>query len=363
MGRRDISARDMARAELQRGERLLWASRPSPVALAASRRGYLWGGLIFFWFSVLWEAGVLCTADTDSKPLFLLWGIPFIFVGAGLTLYAPVSLWLAHRMVYAVTDRRLLILHHVPRRCVESFWPADIHMLAVTERANGRGDIRFWECVVRADDDGKVTRDQGFFGIAHVRMVARIAGRLRGSTADMPIPASALAPVELPDRMTSLLAPQEVVLWAGCQGRTSDLPGKIFGLAMLVLFVAIAAHGPLNVAISRHLSFSLESLTPFILIGLVGYGVVAQMLPILGLGRDAYAVTDRRLIVVPRQPFGEPRSIPLPDITGIRRFEHWDGTGDIRFWHREANRDGFCKDGLFGIADARDVEALLARRP
>src|SRR5262249_11589452 len=359
MGKRDISARDMARAELQRGERLLWARRPNPVALAASRRGDLWGGLFFFGFSVLWEAMAARSADAD--PLFLLWGIPFILIGAGMVLYAPVSLWLARRMVYAITDRRLLILHRVPRHCVESFWPADIHMLAVTERANGRGDIRFWECIVRADDDdGTVTRDQGFFGIPHVRMVARIADRVRGSTADRSSPATALAPIELPDRMTSLLAPQEVVLWAGRQERTSDLPGKVFGLAMLVLFIAIAAHGPLDVAASRRLSFTLESLAPAVLIGIVGYGLVTHLLPILGFGRNTYAVTDRRLIVVPRHAFAEPRSIPLADITGIRRFERSDGTGDIRFYRRrEANGDGFCNDGLFGIADARDVEALL----
>lgn len=54
------------------------------------------------------------------------------------------------------------------------------------------------------------------------------------------------------------------------------------------------------------------------------------------------------------------------NISGIERTSRPDGTGDICFHHLVKRGTGdeaeYATNGLFGIADARDVEALLARR-
>ncbi len=110
----------------------------------------------------------------------LLWGVPFILGGAGMVLYAPASLWLAHRIVYAVTDRRLMIVHDLAGRWVESFGRSDINALDIAERSDGSGDVVFWERVVRGEESDE-TRRRGFFGIAAVRDVARLVDELRQS--------------------------------------------------------------------------------------------------------------------------------------------------------------------------------------
>jgi hypothetical protein len=167
---------ETARAALQPGETLLWADRPDPRVLARARlpqtiRGVL--GLVviggFLWLSFIpdWPGG--------------LRGLLFaIFIGAAL-LYA---LWLAAapllaprvaaQTVYAVTDRRVLMLEDWPRRRLRAFGPADLDDTLVTTAAPGLGIVVFvnrklpwWQRGL-----GNNYRIEAFFGIADAQQVA-----------------------------------------------------------------------------------------------------------------------------------------------------------------------------------------------
>ena len=351
---------------MQPGELLRWGGRPGPAALVRSRQKFLWGGLLFLAFSVLWEMGVWFGDVVYPRPLVLLWGIPFILCGAGLVLYAPASFWLARRMTYAVTDRRLLILHGFPRRRIESFWPADINVLAVTERAGGRGDIIFQQRVVRSEEDSETCRC-GFFGVAAVRDVARLVDDLRGSAGDRADPkVAAIRPGDLPYRVAALLIPGEAALWCGRQGRIDGLGDRIFRLAMALLFAAIVFGGELADGMHRWLPLSSWSFIPVIIAGAIGWHLLSELAGLFGARRNLYVLTETRLIILPPWPFAEPHSFSLANIGGIERTSRPDGTGDICFHHLVKRGKGdeaeYAAGGLFGIADAREVEALLARR-
>ena len=176
---------ETARAALQPGETLLWADRPDPRVLARARlpqtiRGVL--GLVviggFLWLSFIpdWPGG--------------LRGLLFaIFIGAAL-LYA---LWLAAapllasraaaNTVYAVTDRRVLVLEHWPRQRRRAFGPADLDDTLVTTAAPGLGIVVFvnrklawWQRGL-----GNNYRIEAFFGIADAQAVAERIDALKAT--------------------------------------------------------------------------------------------------------------------------------------------------------------------------------------
>jgi len=362
----DVSCGELVRAEMQPGEQLLWAGRPGAAALVRSRQSFLWGGLLVLAFSVFWEMGAWFEQVASPRPLFLLWGVPFILCGAGLALYAPASFWLARRMVYAVTDQRLIILHGFPHLRTESFWPADINILTVTERTDGRGGIIFRERVVRDHEGDSTTLRDGFFGIAAVCDVARLIDDLRRSGGKAVPEIAAIRSGDLPDRIAALLIPGEAVLWFGRQGRIDGLGRRIFGLAMAVLFAAIVFGGPWDHQTLFRLPLSWSLIPSVLIAGFIGWHLLTELAGLLGAGRDLYVLTERRLIMLPPWPFANPRSFGLANISGIERVSLPDGTGDIRFHHLVKRGIGaeaeYATSGLFGIADAREVEELFARR-
>jgi len=104
---------DVLTAELQgrldQGEQILWTGRPQQGLLL--RKGELLGipfSVLWCGFAIFWESQVL----THNAPwFFALWGIPFILIGVYLVVGRfVVDAWRRQRTVYAVTDRRALIL-------------------------------------------------------------------------------------------------------------------------------------------------------------------------------------------------------------------------------------------------------------
>ena len=93
---------------LRPGERILWRGRP------VARRFILRGSLLvipftFVWFAfaIFWEASAL----TSRAPgFFALWGLPFIAVGAYISVGRFFVAWReAQRTAYVLTDQRILV--------------------------------------------------------------------------------------------------------------------------------------------------------------------------------------------------------------------------------------------------------------
>ncbi|HKP84987.1 MAG TPA: hypothetical protein VJZ26_02750 [Blastocatellia bacterium] len=169
----DFESQQTAQAQLEPGERLLWYGKPDP------RRGLLvtiplmlfaipWTG-----FSLFWMAAASGFAFVESEPgwdsLFALFGVPFVLVGLGL-LTSPYWLYKKAKLtVYALTNRRAMIITGHATRKIQSFAGGDIGLIERTERANGRGDVIFATVETK-----KNSQQVGFMGISDARRVERL---------------------------------------------------------------------------------------------------------------------------------------------------------------------------------------------
>jgi hypothetical protein len=135
---------------------------------------------------------------------------------------------------------------------------------------------------------------------------------------------------------------------------------------MGLLFVAIVFGGELADGLDRWLPLSRWSLIPVVIAGAIGWHLLSELAGLFGARRNLYFLTETRLIVLPPWPFAGPHSFSLTNVSGIERTSRPGGTGDIRFQYLVKRGKGdeaeYTTGGLFGIPDAREVEALLARR-
>jgi hypothetical protein len=128
--------------ELSPGESLLWSGRPRQgLMLRASDAllipfSCLWAG-----FAVFWETGVV----TSGAPFFfMLWGIPFLLVGAYITVGRFfVDAYIRSRTSYAVTNERALIVAGLFSRTVKSLPLQSMGEVTLQRHANDRGTITF----------------------------------------------------------------------------------------------------------------------------------------------------------------------------------------------------------------------------
>lgn len=183
--------RDVARRELRKGEKLIWADRPAPQALRRRHMTAFLFAIPFTAFACFWIWGASQAAGSSTMgSIFPLFGLPFLGVGLWM-LTAPLrAARRAGSTVYAITDQRLFILRGGRTRSVQSFGPGDISKIERNEHDDGTGDVIFAEEV--ASHSVSVTvgyrrrhrtqvRDVGFFGIAEAREVEAAVVKLRRS--------------------------------------------------------------------------------------------------------------------------------------------------------------------------------------
>ncbi len=169
----DFEAQQTAQAQLEAGERLLWYGRPDP-------KRQLLGSLVVLLFGIPWTAFALFWTAAASglvwgemgfgwHSLFALWGVPFVLVGFGM-LGSPYWLYRkAQRTVYAITNRRALIISGTRTREIQSYTARDIGIIERSERANGKGDVMFATAA-----SNKNPQRVGFTGIPDARRVERL---------------------------------------------------------------------------------------------------------------------------------------------------------------------------------------------
>jgi hypothetical protein len=103
---------------------------------------------------------------------------PFVIFGLmGLT----TPYWLrrnARSTVYAVTNRRALVIKYGFLGEVKSYWPLDIPTVALTLYCEGIGDVVLWSEEYCDQDGERNTRTEGFFDIEGAQHVARLMEKL-----------------------------------------------------------------------------------------------------------------------------------------------------------------------------------------
>ena len=135
--------------ELNNDESVLWAGKPNTRVIFHPSDWYmipfslLWGG-----FAIFWELGVTggfgSNQDHSAPWFFMLWGVPFVLIGQyfiwGRFFY---SAWKKTRLIYAVTNRRVLVLALAPGRKVISSFIGSIPAIDKEVRSDGIGTLKF----------------------------------------------------------------------------------------------------------------------------------------------------------------------------------------------------------------------------
>lgn len=165
---------DIAKAEMSGGETLLWAETSLP---ANARRRVVPISLLGWLFLMLSLAWMSKAAGTSIGLVFM--GVPIVLGGLGLALLPWWWPKVTRRTVYAISERRLLIIRNLFQHKVTSYGPEDIDVIERQERRDGSGDVIFRRETTQKlrhhhDPQGKKRfseREVGFFGIPEVRRV------------------------------------------------------------------------------------------------------------------------------------------------------------------------------------------------
>ena len=127
--------------DLPRGERLLWSGVPRQgVVLRASDAyaipfSFLWAG-----FAVFWETSVI---RSGAPGFFMLWGIPFVLVGAYITIGRFfLDAWRRRRTSYGVTSERVIVSGGFSRQ-LTSLDLRTLGQITLDQKLDGTGTITF----------------------------------------------------------------------------------------------------------------------------------------------------------------------------------------------------------------------------
>jgi hypothetical protein len=135
-------------AELAKGETIAWIGQPIPWRFACSSIPIALFGVPFTAFAFFWIAGASgfrFPGSSNAFSFFPLFGIPLVLVGLGMLLSPLWMLYRAGQIVYAVTDRRALVIERslLGRVTIRSFEPARLTDVTRTQYADGSGNLIF----------------------------------------------------------------------------------------------------------------------------------------------------------------------------------------------------------------------------
>jgi hypothetical protein len=169
------------RNELARGERVVRYSQPAPSSRALARAGTFLSGIAFLSVVLFWTWGATHGFNArkhgaDSSGWFdYLWDGMFVLVGAAMVLSPLWAWWVARHTLYAVTDRRALLLERpLGRTTVQGFSGERLTDVIRREDWLGRGELIFERVVSKGSKGRTVYRDLGFFGLEDAQTVANL---------------------------------------------------------------------------------------------------------------------------------------------------------------------------------------------
>jgi Bacterial PH domain len=171
-----------AQSELQPGESLYWTGTADPrraaiSALPASIFGIPFAGFALFWMNSALHAthGLARNSNAFAKSfsIFPIFGLPFLLVGLGMILAPLWAFFKGRETIYAVTDKRVMIISGSASRTVRSCTPADIASVDYRERPDGSGDIVIATNSQIRTNNSVSQLKVGLYGVSNVKDVAR----------------------------------------------------------------------------------------------------------------------------------------------------------------------------------------------
>lgn len=178
------------RAHLRRGETLLWAGRPAPLAVFSRMASVIFGfsllllvGGGYFMGYVLLD--LIAEGTTDDWMRFAQGGLFIVqgLIGVGMVVGPALrSAWTA----YAISDQRAMIVSTFLRRRVSSFAPEEIEAPLRLDRDEGYGHLIFAKRkknLLLQDKERTRYIGIGFFRVRDVAEVETALLKLRASAA------------------------------------------------------------------------------------------------------------------------------------------------------------------------------------
>lgn len=172
----------LVQAELRPDEKLLWSDRRQPSLLSPETFGMLSAGI---GMGVFGPCMIIATFKWDLGSLSLFWifmGVLFIVSGAAALGSSMLGQMDARRMIYAVTDTRLIVMQTGRTRSVTSYLPEDVGRVERKDSGTRVGSIKFAP-ILRKDGNGQVriTEEKGFLEIPNALEVERLILAFRQS--------------------------------------------------------------------------------------------------------------------------------------------------------------------------------------
>jgi hypothetical protein len=169
--------RDRIAAELEPGERLVWAARPKAgTGVGCGLKAILILGIL----PTAAGAGLILWAVQGRPDEFVAVGVVLIAVGAFLTVVTTWANRINRRMregtLYALTDRRAItwVPEYPAKVAVKSFYPPDLRSVYRKESPDGSGDLILEEATTPGPKGVPATVAKGFLGIDRVREVEQL---------------------------------------------------------------------------------------------------------------------------------------------------------------------------------------------
>jgi hypothetical protein len=164
------------RNALSSDERVVWRARPAAVSrVLASALTVIQAVVVGAFLALL--ATVVTQDWGPARPSVAhFWVAVLGGLGAALLVIAFRACWLARHTVYAVTDRRALLIEVWPWRVkVQSFAGKQLANALVRADRTGHGTLILGLKVYRSGQSGNISFSEiGFFGIENAEHVARM---------------------------------------------------------------------------------------------------------------------------------------------------------------------------------------------
>jgi len=167
--------------ELEPGEKIVWTDMPAPKFFTPASTSLFVFGVFVTGFAVYWicsAAGFKIPDFKKGSDFFPLFGLPMIFIGLGM-LSTPVWAYRkALRTVYAVTDKRAIIIEGGWVTTIRSFPPDKLHDVYRKERRDGSGDVILERREWAHSGGTPQMQETGFLRIKNPREVERMLRKL-----------------------------------------------------------------------------------------------------------------------------------------------------------------------------------------
>lgn len=167
--------------ELQSGERTVWVEMPVPRYFTGLTTTMFLFGIPWTAFALFWTGGAAWGTWRGGPGffrLFPLFGLPFILIGFGM-LGSPIWAYRkAQRTIYAITDRRALIIAAGRTTTIRSFPPEKLEEIFRREKRDGTGDVIFLRNAWRDSDGDRRSEEIGFMSVREPKHVENLLQEL-----------------------------------------------------------------------------------------------------------------------------------------------------------------------------------------